>query len=182
MRKILMISLVVILPFAAVAKKKIHPFDKFDHEMHMGLFEMAGTPCTTCHPTDDSYGNREKMNRLGCHSCHKNPDPPLPASQDCTVCHIDGWFPKPESHKSGWIGKHQMYAKQDANVCTQCHQDPMFCMDCHNRRDSVQTRMHDRNFKFFHSIQARANPRQCDACHVVNFCQQCHEGRGNSKK
>jgi hypothetical protein len=42
--------------------------------------------------------------------------------------------------------------------------------------------MHRRNFKFFHSIEARANPRRCSACHTVNFCQECHAGRGSSKR
>jgi hypothetical protein len=51
-------------------------------------------------------------------------------------------------------------------------------MDCHTRRDSIQTKMHDRNFRSFHGIQARANPMQCSSCHREDFCISCHERGG----
>lgn len=175
----------VILTGTAEAKKPIHPFDLFTpevHEMHTGLFEMAKVPCETCHADPDSFGNREKINRLGCHTCHNNPKPPVDAGQDCGRCHIGGKFPKPSSHKAGWISKHEIFAKQNPQECAQCHRNSMFCLDCHQRRDTIQQRVHRRNFRFSHSIEARFNPRKCDACHRVNYCQQCHAGRGNSKK
>ena len=81
-----------------------------------------------------------------------------------------------------WVGRHQSLAKQNPAECASCHTNPMFCLDCHKRRDTVQERMHKRNFKFFHSIEARANPRKCDACHTVTYCQECHSGRGSSKR
>ena len=182
MKKFLTVMLLLILPLGVAfskAKKTPHPFDLFDHEMHTGLFEMGNISCDLCHADPDSFNDRSKINRLGCHTCHNNPNPPLPGTQECTVCHIGGKFPKPESHKTGWIGKHENYAKQNPEECAQCHRDRMFCIDCHKRRDTVQTRVHSRNFKFFHSIEARANPRKCDACHTVDYCQQCHSGRGN---
>ena len=85
---------------------------------------------------------------------------------------------KPENHWADWMAKHQIYAKSDPGSCTQCHVNANFCIDCHRRRDTVQERVHKRNFKLFHSIQARANPRKCDACHTVDYCQTCHAGRG----
>jgi len=175
MAKGLMLLVFLLVATVAVAKKKPHPFDKFDHEMHMGFFE--GTlPCETCHPTDDAYGDREKMNRVGCHKCHNSPEPVIPATEDCKLCHAAG-FPKPESHKASWIAKHPSYAKTNPDYCQQCHSNAMFCSDCHKRRDNVQEKMHRRNFKYFHSVEARANPRKCDSCHVLNFCQNCHAGR-----
>ncbi len=161
-------------------KGKWHPFDIYNHEMHTVLFESVSFPCDNCHKDPASFGDRTKVNRLGCHLCHNNPKPPLPAEQGCERCHPGGKFPKPESHKVDWIGKHQVYAKGDPKYCQQCHSNAMFCIDCHQRRDSVSERVHKRNFKYFHSIPARANPRKCDACHTVNFCQQCHSGRENS--
>ncbi len=168
----------------AKEKKIKHPFDLFTseiHEMHNAFFEAADVPCTTCHPTDDAFGNRSKMNRLGCHTCHNNPNPPAPAAQDCARCHADG-FPKPESHRSGWIAKHQNIAKNNPAQCQQCHKNNYFCINCHERRDSIQQIMHRRNFLMYHSIEARANPRKCDECHVVNFCQRCHSGKGGEKE
>ncbi|OGQ48165.1 MAG: hypothetical protein A3H42_06800 [Deltaproteobacteria bacterium RIFCSPLOWO2_02_FULL_46_8] len=164
-------------------EKSKHPFDLFDHEMHTGFFESENIPCETCHADPESFEKREKINRLGCHKCHNSQEPLMPgATQECKVCHLGGKFPKPESHKAGWIAKHESYAKQNSKECTQCHSNAMFCIDCHKRRDTIQQRMHGRNFQFYHSIEARANPRKCDACHRVEYCQQCHAGRGNSKK
>ena len=168
---------------SVAAKEKVkHPFDLFDHEMHTGLFETVEFQCENCHKDQEDFANREKMNRLGCHTCHNNPNPPLPGTQECTVCHIGGKFPKPQSHKAGWIAKHESYAKLNPQECAQCHSNAMFCVDCHKRRDTIQQKGHRRNFRFFHSIEARANPRKCDACHTVNYCQQCHAGGGNSKR
>ena len=163
-------------------KKKWHPFNIFPHEMHTALFEGASFSCDNCHADPASFGDRTKVNRLGCHICHNNPNPPLPGAQDCNRCHPGGKFPKPESHKVDWRSKHQVYAKQNPKECETCHSNRMFCIDCHQRRDTVQERMHKRNFKFFHSIEARANPRKCDACHTVNYCQECHAGQGSSKR
>lgn len=165
----------------AKGKKKSHPFDVYDHDMHTAMFEGV-IKCERCHADPESYGDRKKVNPLGCHICHKDSNPPLEGPKTCTTCHIGGKFPKPQSHKAGWIEKHQVYAKQDPKYCKQCHGNRNFCIDCHKRRDTVNERMHRRNFKFFHSIEARANPRRCQACHTVSSCLRCHTGRGNSKR
>ncbi|MBI1909473.1 MAG: hypothetical protein HYS22_04830 [Deltaproteobacteria bacterium] len=185
---ILFFLLIFFLSFSLSAearKKKFHPFDLFDHEMHTPMFEGV-IPCETCHADPDSYTDRRKINRLGCHTCHNNPNPPLPGNNDCNVCHKTGSggtpFPKPASHKMDWLNKHKTLAQQNPAECTQCHANAIFCINCHKRRDTIQQRMHRRNFKFFHSIEARANPHRCDACHLVNFCQDCHSGRGNSNR
>jgi hypothetical protein len=34
--------------------------------------------------------------------------------------------------------------------------------------------VHDRNFRFIHGIEVRANPRGCGNCHQVTFCDTCH--------
>lgn len=80
---------------------------------------------------------------------------------------------KPDSHRAGWDAGHQTAAKSDAASCRMCHKS-YFCIDCHQRRDSITQRVHRRNFKFYHSIEARTNPRKCDSCHRVSFCTDCH--------
>lgn len=181
--KLFLASFILLLLFPSLliakGKKKKHPYDVYNHEMHMGIFEAVPVACETCHADPESYGDRKKVNRMGCHLCHNSPTPILPATNQCTVCHSGG-FPKPESHKVDWLAKHQSFAKQNPEMCTQCHSNQMFCIDCHKRRDTVSERAHRRNFKFFHSIEARANPHKCDACHTVNTCQECHSGKGTS--
>ena len=186
--KVLLISLLgvflCLLHGEATAKKKQKPFDLFTrdvHEMHNSIFESAKISCETCHANPDSYTDFKKINKQGCHTCHKNENAPVPANNDCKLCHAGG-FPKPDNHKSGWISKHQTYAKNNDTYCTQCHPNKMFCIDCHQRRDTIQQRVHRRNFKFYHSIEARANPRKCDVCHTASYCQTCHAGKDNSSK
>lgn len=162
-------------------KKKPGPYDAYNHEMHNSIFESVKVPCETCHADPDSYTDKKKVNPLGCHTCHNSPNPTIPANKDCNLCHSGG-FPKPQNHKANWISKHQTYAKLNPKDCVQCHPNQMFCIDCHQRRDTVQERMHRRNFKFYHSIEARANPRKCSTCHTTTYCQQCHAGKGNSSK
>lgn len=166
----------------AKSKKPKHPYDIFDHEMHNGIYEMAGVSCDFCHADPASFEDHDKINKQGCHACHKDPNGPMPSIKPCAHCHINGWYPKPDNHKAGWIAKHQSHAKQDAAYCTQCHANRMFCIDCHQRRDTIQTRMHPRNFLFHHSIEARANPRKCDTCHTIQYCNACHAGKGDSSK
>lgn len=173
--KILFFVLLLAGPVEAAPQ---HPFDLYDHEMHFAFFEAAKVPCEMCHTTPESYTDRTKIYPLGCHNCHNSSKPLMEgATQECKACHLSG-IPKPSSHRAGWIEKHQTYAKMNPSSCNQCHTNKMFCIDCHGRRDSVQQRMHNRNFRFFHSIEARANPHKCDACHTVTYCQECHSGRG----
>lgn len=80
---------------------------------------------------------------------------------------------KPDDHRAGWLAGHQDTAKADESSCKGCHKQ-FFCIDCHQRRDTIQQRMHRRNYMFYHSIEARANPRKCDECHKPAYCTDCH--------
>ena len=180
---IILFAVVLLFPLAMMAKTKVKPpLDFFNHEKHTPLFEGAKFSCENCHADPASYGDREKINKQGCHLCHNSPNPPLPGPTECTTCHEGGQFPEPESHKVDWLNKHQSYAKQDSAMCTQCHENQMFCINCHERRDTVQEQVHKRNFKLFHAITARANPRKCATCHKVDYCTECHSGEGSSKR
>ncbi|MBI2501001.1 MAG: hypothetical protein HYW02_05970 [Deltaproteobacteria bacterium] len=173
--------LLVASPSLAKKKKPPHPFDLYNHEMHTGIFESLSVACETCHADPDSYGDRSKVNKTGCHLCHNSPKPIIEATKDCSLCHKEG-PPKPQSHRVDWTRQHQVPAKQNPEECKTCHTNATFCINCHKRRDTVSEKVHRRNFRLFHSIEARANPRRCDACHSVTFCQECHAGRGSSKR
>lgn len=155
--------------------KPVHPFDLYDHPKHFAIFATYQFGCENCHTDPTSYTDRTKINRFGCHQCHQAENPPAPAPQDCLICHKEG-VPRPEFHDDSWLQQHPSRAKAEPKLCANCHKSVMFCVDCHHRRDNVQHRMHDLNFRLYHSIEARANPHKCDACHSQNFCTQCHAG------
>src|SRR3989338_6565410 len=131
--------------------KKKHPFDFYDHDMHMTFFEAANVACETCHADPDSFTERSKVNAMGCHLCHNSAKPIIAATNKCTICH-EGGAPKPITHLPDWKTKHQTFAKTDPESCQKCHTNANFCIKCHARRDTVQEVMHRRNFRYFHSI------------------------------
>ena len=81
---------------------------------------------------------------------------------------------RPDSHRANWEKVHQNYAKANNQECAMCHK-PIFCIDCHQRRDEITERVHKRNWKFLHSVEVRANAKQCDSCHRQKFCTDCHQ-------
>lgn len=160
----------------AKERGRYHPFDVYDHQKHFPRFAQYNFACDNCHADPQSFTDRTKVNRLGCHICHQAPNPPAPAPQECNLCHKDGKLPRPEFHDASWLQQHPARAKAEPKLCANCHQSVMFCVDCHSRRDAIQRRMHDLNFRLYHSVEARANPHRCDACHRPNFCTNCHQG------
>lgn len=150
------------------------PLDLYIHFKHFERFNAFGVPCALCHQTPDSF-NRQKVNRMGCHHCHNNPQSPSSkaARFKCTTCHKNLLQVRPENHNLSWIERHQSIAKQDKQYCYKCHKS-FFCTECHQNRDFVNKRMHSRNFRYYHSIEARSNPRTCTNCHQKTFCKDCH--------
>jgi hypothetical protein len=69
---------------------------------------------------------------------------------------------------------HAGIARAEPEQCESCHRQTQ-CINCHQRRDTIQTVVHERNFRFFHSVEARANPMACGSCHRQDFCTNCHE-------
>ena len=165
----------------ALGKKKTpHPLDVYNHEMHNAIFEGT-VKCEHCH-IGDAYDrktileNWRKKGMVGCHDCHNanTAKPIMPIPKDCKTCHKV--WPKPASHDTNWQNLHQSVAKQNSKYCDQCHKQ-YFCINCHQRRDPIQTIMHDRNFRYIHSIEARANPRRCNECHALQYCLNCHASK-----
>lgn len=158
----------------AMAKKKQHFLDRYDHDMHNSFFDGT-VECTSCHPNDNSY-SRETV-KPDCHQCHNSPNAIIPATNTCTMCHNPTLKPiNPRSHDALWKTKHPLVAMKDAKSCGTCHA-VKFCVTCHQDRNPVKQANHRRNFRFFHSVEARANPASCDKCHAVNFCTSCHATR-----
>jgi len=161
--------------------------DTFSHEVHKKVLESEGFECLVCHTTGleiEEEKEEEKMIEVSkesffpgketCHFCHFNPQAGNIAPDRCSTCHFDIRGIIPANHNFDWMSKHAVFSKADETGCESCH-TPRFCEDCHKRRDLPTLRVHDRNFRFIHGIEARANPRECGNCHELrSFCDQCH--------
>lgn len=156
-------------------KQVSKPIDLYNHQKHFPRFAQYGIQCDLCHKTPDSFVNKEKIDRMGCHHCHNNEISKVPeaARFKCITCHKDLSQVKPDNHQLNWIDRHQAIAKQDKDFCLKCHKT-FFCTDCHQNRDFEDKRMHTRGFRYYHSIVARSNPRTCSNCHQMSFCESCH--------
>ena len=158
----------------------------YSHDVHKNVMEKEGFDCFVCHPMNvevEEELSPEEMIKISkksffpgketCHFCHFNPQAGNIAPNQCDRCHINLVDIRPKNHNFNWMSKHAVFSKADAESCESCHA-PVFCQDCHKRRDLPTIRMHDRNFRFIHGIEARANPRGCGNCHQVTFCDTCH--------
>ena len=159
---------------------------KFDHGKHAGALAKSQVSCLDCHRFDvlldsaDEAAARDLSARAlypgsaACHFCHGPSESRMrDAPQACTYCHGNLLPLMPENHKVAWLKVHASVSQANPVECENCHRNS-FCIDCHERRDTIQTRVHERNFRFFHSLQARANPVQCGSCHRADYCINCH--------
>jgi hypothetical protein len=162
----------------------------FSHKVHENVLKKEGLTCVACHPMGLKIEEKEEKERATiseaaflpgketCHFCHFNPKVGSIAPDRCGICHFDLGKIQPATHNFDWISKHAVYSKADISDCESCH-SPRFCEDCHKRRDLPTRRFHDRNFRFVHPIEARANPRECGTCHELkSFCVKCHTEGG----
>lgn len=158
----------------------------FDHRRHEAAFGAAGVLCIDCHRFDQSIGTADPAAARAisahglnpgsgaCHGCHLDGVGATAAPNACSTCH-DNLAPLlPDDHRIAWMRVHASAARNDPARCETCHRQAQ-CIDCHQRRDDIQTRVHDRNFRFTHSIIARANPMQCGSCHRPDYCSNCHQ-------
>ena len=138
----------------------------FSHETHTGIDIV----CNFCHLERDSFEVRmPEMDE--CLSCH---DSTL-APNECTSCHSNllGGKLKPKSHDGTFLHLHGSQALVDEEYCANCHRSS-FCLDCH-RGENVLPPVHDRNYSFSHSIDARSREYECSDCHELeSFCIDCH--------
>ena len=93
-------------------------------------------------------------------------------------------------HGQGWQQTHGVQARQQSQVCQQCHTQQQ-CDDCHDvsqdmtlaerKPDEVfRNLVHRGDWITQHPIEARSQPAKCMRCHTVNTCDSCHVRRGVS--
>ncbi len=102
---------------------------------------------------------------------------------ECNDCHkAEGIAP---NHDSDWVRGHRVLASKATKNCDQCHAQK-FCLDCHSgggTGDDLATENFGRDYKpkshrsdwiDIHAIKAADNPQNCQRCHDVKYCDQCH--------
>lgn len=84
-------------------------------------------------------------------------------------------FPRPDSHKGGWIEFHGASAGLNLSAgeqsCLTCH-GRNDCISCHNTRPP---RDHTNTWRTLsHGFMAEGNRERCSTCHRQDFCVRCH--------
>jgi hypothetical protein len=144
----------------------------FSHKLHVGDNEIE---CKQCHPK--AYESLKSTDNLipvmkACDSCHDT----QAADSNCQMCHtnLKSLTLKPNNHRnrSSFVTNHeQLVMKKTINYCYNCHTEES-CLSCHEGR--IDRNVHNRNFRFYHGIEARNKPSSCDVCHRKQFCKECH--------
>jgi len=173
------------------------PSQMFSHKVHKEILEDKGFKCLDCHRflklKERDIRIAMEFSEIGlypkryvCHYCHiEEKTRTVMAPDVCSTCHMNIHAIKPLTHVKDWRNFHAVDARQDKErideskdrqSCTKCHRE-WFCTDCHMRRDTIQTRMHPRPFRFIHSVEAQVDPARCSSCHITQFCLDCHRGK-----
>jgi hypothetical protein len=87
-------------------------------------------------------------------------------------------FPRPDSHKGGWVDSHGIQAQvqmndpgQSGTICLTCH-EKNDCIACHATRPP---RDHTNYWRTTgHGITASVNRERCMICHRQDYCVRCH--------
>ncbi len=166
---------------------------KFHHREHKEFIDKHG--CIPCHKMNvkmswadieaaESGSKKIIMpSKVTCHYCHNNPgkSPAPNAPTQCYICHFNMKEIEPADHKTAnWMKTHRFAYQANPKKCSECHRQ-RFCIECHERRDTIQHRVHPRNYEYTHSIEAAADPGKCSRCHRIGFCMECHT-KGNWTK
>jgi hypothetical protein len=161
-------------------------FQRFDHAQHKKILEQAELSCVACHQfakadatmTKADLANIWSVPRAACHECHAPGQGGLGAGDGinraphtCATCHES--VKPPDSHVAGWLRHHGPDAVAAGASCSTCHARAT-CVNCHDRRDNTDTKVHDASWLSVHGIVARAGPAGCDNCHVQAECTGCH--------
>ncbi|NUN07664.1 MAG: cytochrome C [Ignavibacteriaceae bacterium] len=173
----------------------------FNHKAHI----EEGAKCESCHKdiagTGYSYSKSSFNPAMeDCYTCHNSDKGP---TQTCESCHKTTDNLIPENHRNvNFVSSHKFHATgKDAN-CMMCHDDQS-CENCHLATTGITekntktdffmpyspansankakiqkiTQVHELNYRFLHSIDAKSKSSECITCHQVEtFCVQCHAG------
>ncbi len=175
----------------------------FSHKQHL---ELDDVNCETCHRNlqEVEYAEERNMPKMAdCNQCHND----TKASSICENCHTNFATLIPSDHlSSAFMKDHKRMVRVGAmeTNCSTCH-DESFCQQCHDgsslirfgksglmsdfspkatRRDSPRELrlnfVHDLNYRFTHSIDAKSKQSDCYSCHNrETFCSECHKAGGN---
>lgn len=144
----------------------------FSHELHV---KDNGMECKSCHiNVNDSTKSTDKLipKMETCQECHDTKSP----NSNCEQCHtgLKDLVLKPKSHRNMnmFVTNHKRAVYTSSiNYCQKCHKEET-CLSCHEGR--IDRNVHDRNFRYYHSLEAKSNPQSCDVCHRKQFCKECH--------
>ncbi len=175
----------------------------FSHEKHLGMKDVE---CATCHKGLDETMLSSAKNfpdMATCNTCHNDRN----ATNTCEACHTDFVTLLPTDHKrSDFLRTHRDEARLGSlqTSCQTCHTET-FCQQCHqgaglkafrqkdmmvepraktstkdSQKRTILQNVHELNYRFTHSIDARSKQSDCSSCHTTEtFCSTCHEAGGN---
>jgi len=182
--------------FCHTRPEKPMTFASIDRELklnHTAHIERVKEDCTQCHQTLPNPVRTEGMapKMAGCLGCHEHQED-WNAGR-CETCHLDlSRYPlKPVaafSHQTNWLQNHHFEAVAAPDKCATCHEQS-FCSECHSKTQGLRVDLqlpertdrafiHRNDFLSRHSVEAAADPAQCQRCHGVDFCQSCHQKNG----
>ena len=133
------------------------------HRAHITILEMDCVECHNYLVHDFSPEGKHAPTMVGCLRCHDGDT----ARDDCVACHTEK--AAPTSHAAAdWLIVHAAQAADPE--CVTCHKwKEDWCADCH--RDLPQS--HGTDWRAVHGERAGEH-RNCEACHVTDFCVRCH--------
>ena len=158
--------------------------------------------CVQCHAGIDKAGLASDMGgpkMESCTTCHDGRTAP----NQCENCHRNLTNLLPISHTQGDFKKdHKKFARLNVmeSRCQACHTDN-FCSQCHDGTNLTRLapgsitamvsprtlgndkpralagqQVHDINYLYTHSVDAKAKTSECQTCHNTRtFCNDCHE-------
>jgi hypothetical protein len=156
--------------------KSIHADIGFKHAPHVDN-EVA---CTICHADPEKQFLPDGKLKPFCMDCHQKTDEKL---LECSVCHTTiskatapsfrGAVPIPHDKPAIWKKIHGREWRKDEAYCGLCHDDQIFCNDCHRltEPDSHTVTWRQRT----HGIRAEWDRAKCAVCHEEDSCLQCHQ-------
>jgi hypothetical protein len=133
------------------------------HRAHVDVLQMQ---CIKCHNYVVHAKNAKGTHvppMSACLVCHNGKQ----AKSACVICHTAK--AAPDSHKaSDWVLVHA--SRQQGGDCAKCHAwTKDWCADCHSRRPPS----HTTDWRTKHAVAVKTR-RNCETCHLANFCVKCH--------
>ncbi|HFE64312.1 MAG TPA: hypothetical protein ENK14_07860 [Caldithrix sp.] len=178
---------------------------KFSHKLHVLENDLECTTChetakeskagsANLLPTMETCGNcHDVESDENCKMCHSDPENPrsvpriesyselfshekhLATGMTCISCH----------QEVTQLEQPQPYLLPTMTICINCHQlkkANISCNTCHKPGENLKPVTHGINFIHAHGDLAKSSAavgpkeKNCNLCHRVSFCQDCHEG------